>query len=223
MPILRIENPRAMLTAANIRLESGCEDKYLSLHRPPPNPYLLGGAVGGKDYHILSKSRGRIFVIAGSSFAPNPYCWDRRRKIITFALPHIKKVLNLWSTRWRCYVDFVTGWLFWRVDVFFCDHVYSIILVTPGSPPAFVPGNASDPLLPRPPHPSPNIPHYFLLLVCSISSFSPHTRSDSQSSWVRLIVRISYSWDMYELGKVRHEPDKCIITIWPQLYPQPKA
>ena len=31
-----------MLTAANIRLESGCEDKYLSLHRPPPNPYLLG-------------------------------------------------------------------------------------------------------------------------------------------------------------------------------------
>ena len=45
MPILRIENPRAMLTAANIRLESGCEDKYLSLQRPPPNPYLLVGTV----------------------------------------------------------------------------------------------------------------------------------------------------------------------------------
>ena len=163
-----------MLTAANIRLESGCEDKYLSLHRPPPNPYLPG--VGGwKRWSHFIKVKRRIFVIAGSSFAPNPYCWDRRRKIITFALPYVNKIQNsiesLINIMTRlCWfwdrVTFLTSWCF------FCDHVYSIILVTPGSPPAFVPGNASDPLLPRPPHPSPNIPHYFLLLVCSISSFS---------------------------------------------------
>ena len=79
-----------MLTAANIRLESGCEDKYLSLQRPPPNPYLPG--VGGwKRWSHFIKVKRRIFVIAGSSFAPNPYCWDWRRKMITFALPYINK------------------------------------------------------------------------------------------------------------------------------------
>ena len=49
-----------MLTAANIRLESGCEDKYLSLQRPPPNPYLLG--VGGwkRWSHFIKVKRTNI-------------------------------------------------------------------------------------------------------------------------------------------------------------------
>ena len=211
-----------MLTAANIRLESGCEDKYLSLHRQPPNPYLLG--VGGwkRWSHFIKVKRTNICyyreqlcsksILLRSKKENNNFCTSPYKK-------SIESLINMMTMLcWFCdRVTFLTSWCL------FCDHVYSIELVTPGSPPAFVPGNASDPLLPRPPHPSPNIPHYFLLLVCSISSFSPHTRSDSQSSWVWLIVIISYCWDMYDLEKVRHEPDKCIITIWPQLYPQPKA
>ena len=149
-----------MLTAANIRLESGCEDKYLSLQRPPPNPYLPG--VGGwKRWSHFIKVKRRRFVIAGSSFAPNPYCWDRRRKIITFALPHIKKVLNLWSTWWRCYVDFVTGWLFWRVDVFLRSCLFNRI-GHPWKPSCLCSGKCVWPSATPPPTSTPKHPTLFV-------------------------------------------------------------
>ena len=178
-----------MLTAANIRLRSGCEDKYLSLHRPPPNPYLLGGGGWKRWSHFIKVKRTNICycreqlcsksILLRSKKENNNFCTSPYKK-------SIESLINMMTMLcWFCdRVTFLTSWCL------FCDHVYSIELVTPGSPPAFVPGNASDPLLPRPPHPSPNIPHYFLLLVCSISSFSPHTRSDSQSSRARLTVRL---------------------------------
>ena len=193
--------------------------RQIFVFAPTTSKSIFAG-VGGKDDHILSKSRGRIFVIAGSSFAPNPYCWDRRRKIITFAVPYVNKKQNsiesLINIMTRlCWfwdrVTFLTSWCF------FCDHVYSIILVTPGSPPAFVPGNASDPLLPHPPLSIPK--HPTLFVTFGLLHFSHSRLTQDQSSRARLTVRITYSWYRYELGKVRHEPDKCIITIWPQLYP----
>ena len=161
-----------MLTAANIRLESGCEDKYLSLQRPPPNPYLLG--VGGwkRWSHFIKVKRTNICYCRGQLCSKSillrskkennnfcsSLCKQKTKQYWIFDQHYDEVLLILWPGNF-----FLTSWCL------FCDNVYSIILVTPGSPPAFVPGNASDPLLPRPPHPSPNIPHYLWLLVCSIS------------------------------------------------------
>ena len=210
-----------MLTAANIRLESGCEDKYLSLQRPPPNPYLLGG--GRKRWsHFIKVKRTNICYCRGQLCSKSILLRSKKENNNFCSSLCKQKTKQYWIfDQHYDEVMLISGpGDFFDELMFFCDHVYSIILVTPGSPPAFVPGNASDPLLPRPPHPSPNIPHYLWLLVCSISFvLVSHTRSDSHSSRARLTVRITYSWYRYELGKVRHEPDKCIITIWPQLYP----
>ena len=90
MPILRIENPRAMLTAANIRLESGCEDKYLSLHRPPPNPYLLGGVVG--KIITFYQSQETNICYCREQLCSKSILLRSKKENNTYALPNVNTV-----------------------------------------------------------------------------------------------------------------------------------
>ena len=106
-----------MLTAANIRLESGCEDKYLSLHRPPPNPYLLG--VGGwkRLSHFIKVKRTNICycreqlcfksILLRSKKENNNFCTSSYKK-------SIESLINMMTMLcWFCdRVTFLTSWCF---------------------------------------------------------------------------------------------------------------
>ena len=120
MPILRIENPRAMLTAVNIRLESGCEDKYLSLHRPPPNPYLLGGGGWKRWSHFIKVKRTNICYCREQLCSKSILLRPKKENDNFCSSLCKQKTKQYWI--FDQYYDevmlFGTGWLFWRVDVF---------------------------------------------------------------------------------------------------------